>query len=157
MKRDCGFIQENLLDYVYHELNNAKLKKDIDEHIKECPECVEKVEQYREIESTVKEMKVEFSDSVWELHRRGIHEKLNRKEPGLLNNFAAFLKHFFSLRQIGVALLVLLLAGVGTQYFRGVQSTEDQRIVTEQMDMFQNMEIIERLEFYTQISEKGDL
>ncbi len=162
MKKECGFFRDKLADFAMNEMDaEPELKKKIDEHVSICTDCWKVVDAYRKAaETAASVMRVEFSDDVWEMQRREIIKKATHKAD-VLGALRKSLGSFLITRKLaaGFALAVMVAAGAGAAYkynsYR--QEIRAEKTIISRLDMLENMEIIERLEFYKKISEAKGL
>lgn len=153
MKKQCPVTNETLADYVYGEIEDASKKSEIEGHIKNCRECADETARLNLIKKAAKNADIDFSPDIWAVHSRGVLHKFARQE----NAFLKFKEAFFSafdVKVLGLAALILLLTGVGLQYYKVFKVIQDRKAMAEQMELLQNFEIIERLDFYEKISKK---
>jgi hypothetical protein len=149
MKKECAETRANLVEYLYNETGDKDMLARIKAHLHGCGECSAELEKFKKIELAAKGMKVEFPDAVWDMHRKGILAGLARtKKKNLVFDFR------FDIKRAGIALaLVLIIVGVLTQ-FGNITKFIAQRTpsLMDDVDMVQNIEIIERLDFYKKLS-----
>ncbi|HDQ26374.1 MAG TPA: hypothetical protein ENN43_06490 [bacterium] len=155
MSDKCGFPRDRLMEYVYSGTEEAKDIAEIEAHIKGCAGCAEKAAGYKSAIKAYSEIKVDFSEDVWDIQRQEIIRKIRkeRKDP-----FAAVLKVFsfvFGHKKLGFALLLVALAGVWAGHYRNQAALQRDRVMIEKVDVLENMEILERLDFYRDLAELG--
>jgi hypothetical protein len=149
MKKECAETRANLVEYLYDEAGDEGMRERVKTHLRGCGDCSAELEKLKKIESAAKGMKVEFPDAVWDMHRKGILAGLARTKR---KDFIFDLH--FDIKRAGIALaLVLIIIGVLTQ-FGNITKFIAQRTpsVMDDVDMVQNIEIIERLDFYKKLS-----
>ncbi|HDT14877.1 MAG TPA: hypothetical protein ENN55_01575 [Firmicutes bacterium] len=153
MKFSCKDMEKHLIDFVYDEPIDPVLKESISGHMKECRACLERVESYRSIKDTASGLRVDFEPHIWELHKKGIKEKIEREEAAKKrkqwNPFSFLMTPGFA----AAALSVMILAGVGIYYKKDKTLKTENRAMIEKLEILENMEILERLEFYSEMSE----
>lgn len=158
MKKECGFYDDKLLEFSFGELDaEPELKKKVEEHLAICIECWEKVDGYRKTSATAAAaMKVDFSDEVWEMQRREIIKRATYKVD-VLAEIRNFITGLLTTRKLatGFALLVFLAvgSGAGYNYFKYAEKLKSERVMISKVDMLENIEIIERLDFYKKMAE----
>jgi hypothetical protein len=160
MKKECEFFSDKLLEYAFNELDGEpELKKKIEEHTAICTDCWNKVDGYRKTSAAAAAaMKPEFSEDVWEMQRRQIIKRVTHKVD-VIAEARKFLKNVLTTRKLaaGFALFVALAAGAGAgfTYYSHEEKLREERVITAKIDMFENMGVIERLDFYKKMQEKG--
>jgi anti-sigma factor RsiW len=160
MKKECEFYDDKLLEYACGELTPG-LEKKVSEHTAICVDCWKKVDGYKKASQVAASaMKVDFSDEIWEMQRREIIKRVTYR-VNIWKELVKFLVKSFSTRKLaaGFALFILLAAGgaAGFKYFQHEKVLEAQMTITNKIDMFENMAIIERLDFYTKMSDRKAL
>lgn len=153
MKTECGITDEILVDYTYDEILDAAKRAEIDTHIKKCEACTARVNQLELVKKAAKNAKIDFPADIWAVHKQGVLRKLAKRENLLMNIKEAFFS-FFDVKVYGLAVLILLLTGVGLQYYKIIKASQEQKTMAEQQELLQNFEIIQRLDFYEKISQK---
>ncbi len=149
--KKCGVDNSLLADYIYGEIEDASKVKELEGHIKGCAECAKETDALRAVLKASKLSRVNFSEEVWSMQRQDILRKVRQSKPTPVSFMKAFFG-LFSFKKLGLAVLIVVMAGVGTQYFRYVKSVEQQKAIAEKMELLQNLAIIERLDFYEKIS-----
>lgn len=151
--KDCAKIKELLPDYAYGETGKDDTAF-IQAHIAKCGECLAELDKIKKIAQAASGLKAELPQHMWDMHLKGIISRLD--EP-VKKGFA--LPAWLNVRVLaaGFAVFMMLVAGTFTYfgYFKKalpVKGTETE--MAESLDMFENMEIIERLEFYKTMTEK---
>ncbi len=147
MNEKCGITDETLVDYVYDEIEDAAKRKEVEEHIKTCAECGAGVKELELVKKTAENADVDFSDDIWDVHRQGVLRKLAKKEKPMRN-----FREVFNVKTFALAAIILLMSGVGLQLYRSFQATQEQQVIADKADLLQNIDIIERLDFYEEIS-----
>ena len=153
MKKQCGISNELLVDYIYGEMEDAAKVKELELHLKTCDSCAAEVKGLNLVKKAAHNADINFSADIWAVHKQGILRKLSHKK----NVFVSLKEKFFSIfdfKVLGLAVLVLLMGGVGIQYYNVLKVSQEQKAIAEQMELLQNFEIIERLDFYQKISKK---
>ena len=158
MKKECEYFSDKLMDYAVGELAPEFLAR-VQEHAGMCTDCWKKVDEYKKAASVAADaMRVDFTDEVWEMQRREIIKKATYR-VNVLAEIGKFIVKAISARKLaaGVALLILLAAGTGAgyMYFKNEQQKQMEKTITNKIDMFDNMALIERLDFYEKMSESG--
>ena len=153
MKRLCGITDELLVDYIYEEIEDAAKLAEIEAHVKNCALCAAELKQLDLVKKASKNADIDFSGDIWAMHKQGVLRKLAKKENVLMNLRVKVLS-VFDFKVLGLAALILMFTGAGMQYYRVVKATQDQKAMAGQMELLQNFEIIERLDFYEKISKK---
>ena len=152
MNKECNDKKELILDYIYGELHDTAEVLKIKKHMETCKDCAAVYASYKKIADTASEMKVDFPDSVWDMHRKGIHEKIEAQK----NRRFAFLTDLFhsrTFKRAGLAtIMAVFVAGAAFQYVKTQDNLRSQAEIREKMEMIQNMEILERLDFYESLS-----
>lgn len=156
MKKECEFYNDKLLEHAYGELT-PDLEKKVSEHIGICVDCWKKADGYKKASKVAAAaMQVDFSGEVWEMQRREIIKRATYR-VNIWKEAVKFLVDIFSGRRLaaGLALFILLAAGgvAGFKYFQHEKVLEAQMTITNKIDMFDNMPIIERLDFYSKMSD----
>lgn len=156
MKKECEFYSDKLLDYAYGELP-LELEKRVSEHAAICVDCWKEVDGYKKAaQVAASAMTVDFSGDIWEMQRREIIKRVVYR-PNIFKEAVKFLVRSFSARKLaaGLALLVLMAAAgaFGLKYLNDEKTLEAQMNITNKIDMFDNMPIIERLDFYKKMSD----
>jgi anti-sigma factor RsiW len=160
MKKECEFFKGKLIDYALDELDaEPELKKKIEEHTASCTDCWAEVDGYRKTSSLAASvMRVDFSGDVWEMQRKQIIKRVTRR-VNVLAEIGKFFTAAFTTRKLaaGFALFIVLAAGVGAGavYYNNAKQLEKERTITSRIDLLDNMEIIERLDFYKEMSDQG--
>ena len=159
MKKECEFFSGKLLEFAMGELEaEPELKKKIEEHVSICTDCWKKVDGYRKAgETAASVMKVDFSDDVWEMQRKEIIRKVTQK-PDVAGAVRKFLTGLLTVNRLaaGFALVLMLATGTvaGLKYHDYAEKLKAERVMISKVDMLENMEIIERLDFYKKLSER---
>lgn len=159
MKKECEFFDDKLLEYALGELDTEpELKKKIGEHIGICTDCWKKVDEYRQASAMAASvMKVDFSDDVWAVQRKEIIRRVTYRVD-VLEVIRKFLVKVMTTRKLaaGFAMLIMLAAGAGAgfKYHAYQENLKAERTMTSRIDMFENMEIIERLDFYKTMNDE---
>lgn len=153
MKKQCGITNELLVDYIYGEIENTAEVSGLEAHIKGCVSCAAEVDELNLVKKSSKNAEIDFSADIWAVHKQGVLRKLEKHENVFLKMKEAFFSTF-SFKVLGLAALVLLMGGVGIQYYNVLKVSQEQKAIAEQMEFLQNFEIIERLDFYQKISKK---
>ena len=153
MKKQCGITNELLVDYIYGEIEDASKAESLAAHIKVCASCAAEVDELNLVKKASGNAGINFSADIWAVHRQGVLRKLEKHENVFLKMKEAFFAAF-SFKVLGLAALVLLMGGVGIRYYSVLKVTQEQKAIAEQMELLQNFEIIERLDFYEKISKK---
>jgi anti-sigma factor RsiW len=150
--KKCGIKEETLVDYLYGEIGPGGEKDSLEEHIRACPECRAEIKKLEALRAAAESMKVDFSPDIWDMHRASVMKGL--KKIGKRKNFISglFGAHVPA-RALLAAALIVLLAGAGVTYFYHVKAEEQQKVFAEKAEMLQNLDVIERLDFYEKISE----
>jgi anti-sigma factor RsiW len=150
--KKCGIKEETLVDYLYGEIVPGKEKEALEAHIRSCPECGAGIKKLEALQAAAVSMKVEFSPDIWEMHRAAVIKRLKKKEKQ--GGFAyGFFRTRVPARALWAAALIVLLAGAGVTYYYHVKSEEQQKVFAEKSELLQNLDVIERLDFYEKISE----
>lgn len=158
MKKECAFFDGKLLEYAMDELEaEPELKKKVEEHVSGCADCWKKADGYRRAMRTAAGvMKVDFSDEVWEVQRREIIRRVTHKTD-VLRAVREFLGRLLTTRRLaaGFALTLVLAAGAGAgyRYYANARQLHAERTMISKVDMLENMELIERLDFYKKMSQ----
>jgi len=153
MKKECGITNELLVDYIYGEITDAAKGAEIKTHIKTCASCAAEIKQLNLVKKASGNAGINFSADIWGVHRQGILRKLAKKENAFRNLKEAFFS-FFDVKIFGLAAVILLMTGAGLQYYRVLKVLQEQKAIAGQMELLQNFDIIERLDFYEKISKK---
>lgn len=144
--------KEDLIEYVYSEAEPAKVAA-IEAHIKECAQCGKLAAQYVKIASDASGFGVDLSEAALEKQRRAIVNELNKEDRQ--GNLGLALRRFFTTQKLAYALSLMLLvgAGAGAGIYKSKEARESKAMAT-QMEMLQDLEMLERLEFYKAVSEE---
>ena len=153
MKKECGITNELLVDYIYGEITDAAKQAEIETHIKTCASCGAEIKQLDLVKKAARNAGINFSADIWDVHRQGILRKLAKKENVFKNLKEAFFSAF-DVKVFGLAAVILLLTGAGLQYYSMLKVSQEQKAMAGQMELLQNFDIIERLDFYEKISKK---
>jgi len=152
MNKECNETKGLILDFVYGEIEDKGTAEKVKSHIDTCKECADLYASYKKIADTASEMKVDFPDSVWDMHRKGIHEKIKAQKSRKFG-FLTGLFHSRNFKRAGIAtIMAVFVAGAAFQYIKTQDNMRRQAELTEKMEMIQNMEILERLDFYESLS-----
>ncbi len=161
MSKKCGMDREEIIDYINGETEAPKKRDEIKKHLKECEECAGEAEKYRNIIKSVKTIKADFSEDVWAMQRESIIRKLREeKKESLPARFFKFVSGVFSLRRAGLAFLLLAAFGAGFFYYGSYRqgiSLEKERKITKNLEFYESLEVLERLDYYKKISREGDI
>ena len=150
--KKCGIKNEMLVDYVYGETGPGTGLAALESHISGCPECRAEIEKLKAVSKAAASIKVDFSEDIWTMQRSAILKKLKKNEKKRVN-LPGFFRGLFPAGAILTAAMILIVAGAGLTYFYHSKSVEQQRTLAEKSEMLQNLDIIERLDFYEKISE----
>ncbi|PKL92816.1 MAG: hypothetical protein CVV21_00265 [Candidatus Goldiibacteriota bacterium HGW-Goldbacteria-1] len=152
MNKECNDKKELILDYIYGEIHDAAEVSKVKKHIETCADCAAVYASYKKIADAASEIKVDFPDSVWAMHRKGIHEKIEAQK----NRKFAFITDLFrssTFKRAGIAtIMAVFVAGAAFQYVRTQDNLRSQAEIREKMEIIQNIEILERLDFYESLS-----
>jgi|GEM_PF-1861758 len=153
--KDCAKVKELLVDYAYNE-SAREDRQFVESHIERCALCAEELEGIKKTASAASSMKAELPEHMWDMHLNGIMKRLNKPAKKV---FAFNLKFGFNIRPLAAGFAGLLMIAAGTlAYFgyfnKSMPSDSRETEMAESLDMMQNMEIIERLEFYKTMTEK---
>ena len=151
MKKECQINSELLVDYVYGEITDVKKQSEVESHIKTCASCAAEVKKLKMVIEASKLNEVKFSSDIWAIHKEGILKKL-KKADNPIQYLRERFHAIFDFKVLGVATLILLMTGVGIQYYKVIKVSQNQKAIAEQMELLQNFEIIERLDFYQKVS-----
>jgi anti-sigma factor RsiW len=153
MEGKCGMIKDTIIEYIYGELEPGK-RALFEAHLKECPECAKLAAGYAKVREAFEKVRPEMTQEDFDFHRENTVAKINEPQPGIIDR----IKSFLTVQKLAYAMAVLLLvaAGAGTGYYTSYTGKlAKEKAIAEKMDMLENMEIIERLDFYKQMSEGG--
>lgn len=159
MKKECGFFDDKLLEYSLDELEaEPELKKKIEDHIGICTDCWKKADAYKQTAAAAREaMKVDFSEETWEMQRKEIIKRVTYR-PDILAAVRKFLVSLLTTRKLasGFAMMVFLAVGTGAgvKYYNYTKQIQAERTMISKVDLLDNMDLIERLDFYKKISDK---
>jgi len=162
MKKECEFFREKLRDYAMGGLESEpELVRKISEHTAICAECWNEADAYKKaMETAASVMRVEFSEDVWEMQRREIIKRVTYR-PDIIAGIKKALASFFTTRRLaaGFALALIVAAGAGAafRHYSYTRELKTEQTVISRLDMLENIEIIERLEFYKKLSEAKGL
>jgi anti-sigma factor RsiW len=162
MKKECEFFDDKLLEYALGELEaEPELKKKIEEHTGICTDCWKKVDGYKSTAAAAATaMKVELSEDAWELQRKEIIKRATYRVD-VPAEIRKFLLNLLTTRKLatGFALFIVLAAGAGAgiKYYNYSKQLQAERTMITKVDMLENIEIIERLDFYKKMSENKAL
>lgn len=151
MKKLCGITNELLVDYIYGEMEEISKVKELEGHLQSCASCAAEVKELNLVKRAAQNADINFSADIWAVHKQGVLRKLEKRENVFLKMKEAFFSTF-SFKVLGLAALVLLMSGVGIRYYHVLKVSQEQKAISEQMELLQNFEIIERLDFYEKIS-----
>ncbi len=161
MRGKCGMDREEIIDYINGETEAPGKKEKIKKHLKECGECAAEAEKYRNIIKSVKTIKADFSEDVWAMQRGAIIRKLREeKKESLPARFLKFVSGVFSLRRAGLAFLLFAAFGAGLFYYGSYRqgiSLEKERKITRNLDFYESLEVLERLDYYKKIAREGGI
>jgi|YelNatPaOPRAMG01_1025707.scaffolds.fasta_scaffold15432_6 hypothetical protein len=158
MKKECEFFRDKLLDYSIEELD-TEISQKVKEHIEICPECWKIVDDYKKTNSLITGMlKVNFSEDVWEMERKEIIKRATQKID-IKKEIIKIFKLLFTTRRVLTAavltiFLVFCITLGGIQYKKN-QELNKEKIIIENIGLLENMELLERLDFYKEINKKG--
>lgn len=158
MKKECGFFRDRLFDFSIGEIEPDIAEK-IKEHIELCPDCWKIVDDYKRTDSTVAGiLKVDFSEDIWQMERKEIIKRATQKID-IKKEVLKILKMLFTTKRVLTAavatvLLVFCVMVGGIQYKKS-QELNKQKIVIQNIGLFENIELLERLDFYKKINDKG--
>jgi hypothetical protein len=151
MKNVCPVSNELLTDYIYDEISDRTKLAEIEAHIKSCPECRAELKKLKMVKEAAKANEVDFSADVWAIHKQGILKKLSENDIFLQTAWERF-RSIMNIKTLGLAVLILLMTGAGIQYCSVLKVSQEKKVIAKQMELLQNYEIIERLDFYEKIS-----
>lgn len=158
MKKECQFFRDKLLDYSIGELE-PDISEKVKEHIEICTDCWKIVDDYKKISSiTVDILKVDFSEDIWEMERKEIIKRITQKID-IVKEIKNILKILFTTNRVLTAvfatiLLVFCITVGGVQYKKNKELNKE-KIIIENIGLFENIELLERFDFYKKIAEKG--
>jgi anti-sigma factor RsiW len=150
--KKCGIKSETLVDYIYGEIEPGGDINGLEAHISGCPGCRAELERLRAVREAGASLKVDFSADVWNMQRSAIMKELKKKKKTGMDVFE-FLRGKFPAGAILAAALILMVAGAVITFFYHAKAVEQQRTFAEKSEMLQNLDVIERLDFYEKISE----
>ena len=153
--KKCWTKSELLVDYIYGELDDRAKAHEVEDHIKTCPECAREAAELEAVLKAAKANTVDFSEDIWAMQRQNITRKI-RKAAAPAGSFLKLLRTAFGVKVLSAAAAILVMAGVGTVYYRAViMPKAEQPAISEKIELLQNLEIIERLDFYEKMSQKN--
>ncbi len=145
----CKNTKERIIEYIYGEMDIAG-KAGFEAHLKECPDCGKLVLSYAKVRDAYAKAEVRLSDSAWQAQLVGIKLKLAENKPTLIEKMKAFL----SVKKLSFAMAIMLMvAGAGTGIYTSEKLRTQDRTIAEKMEMLENLDIIERFDFYKQVSD----
>ncbi|MCE5300151.1 MAG: hypothetical protein LLG37_04660 [Spirochaetia bacterium] len=147
MKKACGINSDLVIDYFYGELKDPAKAAFVAEHITACPECAAEIKELENVREGMKSIEVDLPEDGWNMHAQGVMRKLRRKYTAA-DRFNEHIRPFFEMKKIGFAMLVLVVAGAGIQFYNYRNNVTKEREIAEQMELLDNLEIIERIDFY---------
>jgi predicted anti-sigma-YlaC factor YlaD len=158
MKKECEFFREKLFDYVSGELTPDVTEK-VKEHVGICPDCWQIVDDYKKANSTaVNVLKVDFTEDVWEIERKEIIKRVTQKTD-VRKEIIKALKILFTTKRVltsAVATVVLVcFISIGMIQYNQNQELNKEKQIIQNVGLFEDMGILERLDFYQKIAEKG--
>jgi hypothetical protein len=159
MKKECMFFDDKLLEYALAELDTEpELKAKIEGHTSICMDCWKKVDAYKKTSAAAAAaMKVDLSEEVWEVQRKEIIKRVTYRVD-VLAEIRKYILKMLTTRKLaaGFALFMFLAAGAGAgfRYFEYSEKLKSERVMISRVDMLENIEIIERLDFYKKMAEK---
>ncbi len=148
--KNCGVSSEALAEYIFGEMEPSEASR-IAGHIKECSACREEIKKLSAVSEAVKSIEVDFSGDIWDMQRASIIRKLEKKEKQNVSIFRVFSPGFM-LKTAGAAALIFILAAAGFKAFDYIKTVESRQAIAGNTEMLQNLEILERLDFYEKIS-----
>jgi anti-sigma factor RsiW len=149
--KKCGIKSELLADYIYGEIEDKARLRSLEQHIKDCPDCTREAAELGEILKAAKAARVDFSGDIWSMQRQNIIRKIRKiKAPG--KGLSAVWHALFDIKKLSVAAVILVMVGVGAQYYRYIKASQEQSAIADKLELLQNLEIIERLDFYEKMS-----
>ncbi|GEM_PF-5427820 len=153
MKLDCKFVEENMIEYIYEESLDPEILAGIKEHLKLCFKCRERVDAYMKIKESAKKIVVNFPEEVWDLHRQEIKKKITK--ISIVDDIKEKIFSIFNIKKLVFAFLVLLFVFAGFEFVKINQEKVKYKSIIENMELFENISLIEQIDFYAKIKE-GD-
>ena len=122
MKMKCDWVRQNILFYVYNELEDDA-RYEVEQHMGRCPECASELKAAREFKSTFSEMPVEEpSPNLLAAARMRLQEALETARPGhiwqrLILEPAAWLRQIRMAPALAAAIFMVGFGGgIGATY-----------------------------------------
>ena len=159
MKNKCDSLEEKIIEFVYGEAEPGT-EEEIKAHLDSCEGCKRKVAGYKKVAERAGSIKVDFSDDIWRMQRESIIRRVRKeKDAGVLGWLGKAVRGLFEARKLSFALAVLLLiaVGAGIQNYKKNEMLARDKAITEKFELYENLEILERLDFYAEVSQKGVL
>lgn len=154
MPEKCRIKDEELVELFYGESSDPGLEA----HAALCPECSRKIAGFKTVTGIIESSRKELPREAWDLHAAGVMSKI-RKSRQIRIKMPSFLKTLFANRFVvtGAAAFaaVMFVAGAGFIFTQKSNVYDRDRAVLERVEMFENMEVLERLEFYSRIAGGG--
>jgi hypothetical protein len=151
--KKCTISSGTLVDYIYGEIDDVSKLHEIELHIKSCPDCLMEIGRLEAVKKAAEANRVDFPEEIWSVQRQNILRKIRTDAPAK-KSFGGIFHGIFDVKKLSLAALIIIMAGIGTQYYRNVKILDEQKAMADKMELLQNMEIIERLDFYEKMSLK---
>ncbi len=154
MAEKCRIKDEELIELFYGESSDPGLEV----HAAACAECARKLAGMKAVTGVIESSRMELPREAWDLHTRGVMARI-KKSRQLKIKMPSFIKSLFASRLVltGAAAFaaVVFVAGAGLLFNQKTKVYDRDRAVLERIEMFENMEVLERLDFYSRIAGDG--
>lgn len=149
MDEKCRVKDEELTEFFYGESSDPGLEA----HAAGCRECSRRLEGMKKVTDIINSSRRELPREAWDIHTASVMKKIRAARQ---IKMPSFISGLFANRLVltGAAAFaaVLFVAGAGFMYSAKTSAHDRDRAITERMEMFENMEVLERLDFYSNLA-----